>query len=81
MKSVKKHDFDTKQCGLYGLKHFFSKHDFCYSPLQSSLKHHFFLKKTKISLFREKKCFIEKNPSKKTEKEPQELKNEDQNVL
>ena len=68
MKSVKKHDFDTKQCGLYGLKHFFSKNDFCYSPLQSSLKHHFFFKKTKILLFREKSVLSKRIPQKRLKK-------------
>ena len=70
----KKQEFYTKQCGLYSLKHFFPKTVFLLFPFTIFTKHNFLFEKIKLLLFHEKKCFIEKNPTKKAEKEPPELK-------
>ena len=51
------HDFSQKQRVPVGLNTVFSKKWFSLLPLKSSRKEHFFLKKIKFLLFREKRCF------------------------
>ena len=73
-KKMKKHEFYTKLCGLYSLEHFFQKICFCYSPLQSSLKHHFFFKKINFLLFHEKSGLSKRIPQKRLKKSPRSSK-------
>ena len=69
-KTLENHDFPPKQCELSGRKFFFQKKVFHQLPLNLHENTTFSSKKSKFSLFHEKKCFTKKNCMKKAEKEP-----------
>ena len=69
-KTLENHDWKTKQCELSGPRHFFQKNVFHLLPLNLHENTICSSKKSKFSLFHEKRCFTKKNCMKKAEKEP-----------